>query len=62
MPAHQCYRCDLRFRDENELRDHLVEDHHVDPNAVEAHYTPLPPGVHPHRRAPRPSSDPRTQH
>lgn len=54
MAVHQCYRCDLRFLVENEVRDHLVRDHGVDPETVEARYAPLPQGVHPHRRVPHP--------
>lgn len=45
----QCPRCELRFRDAGELRSHLVDDHGVDPEAVERHYR-LSPGVHPRRR------------
>ena len=28
--VHQCFRCELRFRSEAELEDHLVVDHEVD--------------------------------
>lgn len=52
--AHQCPRCELRFRDEPEVRDHLVRDHGVDPEQLEHHYK-LPPGMHPHRQVPRAS-------
>lgn len=52
MRVHQCYHCELRFRSEQEVRDHLVRDHDVDPEAVDHHYTALPKGVHPHRRPP----------
>lgn len=52
MRIHQCYRCELRFRSEDEVRDHLVHDHGVDPEAVERHYATLPRGVHAHRRPP----------
>jgi hypothetical protein len=53
MSVHQCYRCELRFADLNEVRDHLVHDHDLDPEAVEAHYGRLLPGLHPRRRAPQ---------
>lgn len=35
MNVHQCPRCELRFRNETELRYHLTVDHAVDPQAVE---------------------------
>ncbi|MDP9405412.1 MAG: hypothetical protein M3O86_02255 [Actinomycetota bacterium] len=34
----QCPRCELRFRDEAELRAHLVDDHGVDPESLEHRY------------------------
>lgn len=41
MAVHQCPECELRFLDENELRDHLDNDH---PGTIGEH---LPhPGPH----------------
>lgn len=56
MAVRQCPRCELRFRDEAELRGHLVDDHHVDPDQLEHHYR-LEGSVHPHRRVPDPTGD-----
>ncbi len=41
MAVRQCPRCELRFRDEAELKSHLVADHGVDPEQLEQ---PYPPG------------------
>ncbi len=54
--AHQCPRCELRFRDEPEVRDHLVRDHGVDPEALE-HQFSVRGQIHPHRDPPRPHRD-----
>ena len=35
MRVHQCPRCELRFRDETEAKDHLINDHKVDPERLE---------------------------
>lgn len=35
MRIQQCPRCELRFRDEPELRDHLIVDHALEPEVVE---------------------------
>ncbi|HWB70610.1 MAG TPA: hypothetical protein VG452_00190 [Egibacteraceae bacterium] len=35
MRIHQCPRCELRFRDEPQLSDHLVLDHSLDPEVAE---------------------------
>jgi hypothetical protein len=40
MAIHTCPRCELRFERENELADHLVSDHQLDPDAVRAHPVP----------------------
>jgi hypothetical protein len=37
MRIHQCPRCELRFRDEADTKDHLVSDHQVDPESLERH-------------------------
>lgn len=37
MRVHQCPRCDLRFRGEAEIKDHMVNDHDVDPESLERH-------------------------
>jgi hypothetical protein len=55
--VHQCYRCELRFLSEQEVRDHLVRDHGVDPETVDHHYATLPPGVHSRRRPPDPAHE-----
>ena len=51
MAAHQCPRCELRFADAPEVRDHLVRDHDVDPETLERSPR-LTGGVHPHRETP----------
>ncbi|MGH3665826.1 MAG: hypothetical protein ACRDU8_07030 [Egibacteraceae bacterium] len=62
MAVHQCPRCELRFRGQAEVRAHLVDDHKVDPEALEQHFR-LTGGAHPHRRPPDPThvvhADPR---
>lgn len=53
MRVHQCPKCELRFSDENEVKQHLVDDHGVAPEELDrtgAHR----PDVHPHRQTPRP--------
>ena len=40
MAIHTCPRCELRFERENEVADHLVVDHRLDPDAVRAHPVP----------------------
>lgn len=55
MVAQQCIRCELKFRDLPEVRDHLVRDHGLDPEEIAPHYGALPPGVHTRRRAPDPT-------
>lgn len=35
MPVHQCPKCELRFYDEHEVREHLIDDHGVDPELLE---------------------------
>jgi hypothetical protein len=42
MTIHTCPRCELRFERENEVADHLVVDHRLDPDAVRAHPVPVP--------------------
>jgi hypothetical protein len=37
MSIHQCPRCELRFAHMPEVRTHLVDDHGVDPEALESH-------------------------
>ncbi len=56
MAVHQCPRCELRFRDEPEVRAHLVDDHKVDPEQLEHHYRPGRT-VRPHRDVPDPTAD-----
>jgi hypothetical protein len=55
MRVHQCPRCELRFPDENEVKQHLVDDHRVEPESLERHLSGGHPDVRPHRDAPRPS-------
>ncbi len=46
MTVRQCPRCELRFRVDNELRSHLVDEHGVDPDALDRRADvayPLPP-------------------
>jgi len=31
---HQCPKCELRFRSTDELNDHLIRDHGVDPEEL----------------------------
>lgn len=54
MTVRQCPRCELRFRDEAETRQHLVDDHGVDPERLQATGR-LARGVHPHRDVPDPT-------
>lgn len=35
MAVHQCPKCDLRFSDLNEVKQHLVADHGVEPEEVD---------------------------
>lgn len=36
----QCPRCELRFRNDAELREHLITDHGMSPEQLEAPYPP----------------------
>ncbi len=49
--ARQCPRCELRFLNDSEVRDHLILDHGMDPEQLELPY-PLPG-----RRGPRSRSE-----
>jgi hypothetical protein len=55
MRVHQCPRCELRFSDEHEVKQHLVDDHGVDPEILDRHASGPPAGIHPHRDTPSPS-------
>ena len=57
MRIHQCPRCELRFRDENEVRAHLTDDHGLEPQAFEPHFTGKPQGVHSRRHTPDVGAD-----
>lgn len=35
MHVHQCPQCELIFANEADVRDHLVNDHGADPEAIE---------------------------
>lgn len=39
---HTCPRCELRFERDSEVREHLVVDHRLDPDAVRPHPVPGP--------------------
>ena len=57
MAVHQCPRCELRFRDENEVKAHLVDDHDVEPQTLERRASGGSRGVHPHRTPPDVGAD-----
>lgn len=40
MAVHTCPRCELRFELDAEVRDHLVVDHRLDPDALRPHLVP----------------------
>ncbi len=54
MRVHQCPKCELRFFDEYEVKQHLVDDHGVEPEALDRHLSGDMHGVHPRRDAPTP--------
>lgn len=58
MAVHQCPKCDLRYRGENEVKQHLVDDHGVDPEQLEHHFSGDRHGTHAHRRAPAVDREP----
>jgi hypothetical protein len=35
MKTHHCPKCDLRFRDHNEVKAHLIADHGMEPERLE---------------------------
>lgn len=39
--AYQCPRCELRFRDDSEVRDHLIVEHGMKPEQLERPYPRL---------------------
>jgi hypothetical protein len=41
MQIHTCPRCELRFERESEVRDHLVVDHRMNPDALRPHPVPV---------------------
>lgn len=55
MRVHQCPRCELKFSDEHEVKQHLVDDHGVDPENLDRHFSGPTGGVHPHRDTPSPT-------
>ena len=61
MRVHQCPRCELRFRQESEVASHLIDDHGVEPEAVERHLSGIRAGVHVHRDVPNPAHEPSSQ-
>jgi hypothetical protein len=40
--VHTCPRCELRFERDAEVREHLVNDHRFDPDALRRHPVPVP--------------------
>jgi hypothetical protein len=61
MRVHQCPKCELRYRDDHEVKQHLVDDHGVDPEELEHHLSGERHGTRPHRDVPavdRESSSP----
>ena len=52
MAVHQCPKCELRYRNENEVKQHLIDDHGVEPEDLESHPSGSRPGLHPHRDVP----------
>jgi hypothetical protein len=54
MRVHQCPKCELRFPDENEVKQHLIDDHHVEPEELDRIGSGHRPGVHTHRDTPQP--------
>ncbi len=54
MRIHQCPKCELRYPNESEVKDHMVRDHGVQPESLEHHFSGMAGGVHPHRHAPDP--------
>ena len=55
MRVHQCPKCELRFADENEVKQHLIDDHGVPPEELDRSGSHRP-DVHPHRQVPRPGT------
>jgi hypothetical protein len=55
VSVHQCPKCELRYRDINEVREHLIAEHGVEPETLERHLSGLRTGVHERRRAPDPT-------
>lgn len=35
MAVHQCPKCELRFSDSNEVKQHLIDDHGVAPEDLD---------------------------
>jgi hypothetical protein len=55
MRVHQCPKCELRFPDENEIKQHLIDDHHVDPETLDPRGGWSRTDIRPHRDTPSPS-------
>jgi hypothetical protein len=54
MRIHNCPKCELRFADHNEVREHLIDDHGVPPDLLdEPFHAPHDGG----RRPPDPSRE-----
>lgn len=58
MRVHQCPKCELRYADENEVKQHLIDDHRVAGEELEHHMSGVRPGIHPHRDAPSVNREP----
>jgi len=52
MAVAQCPRCELRFASAGEVRDHLVQEHGVDPDTLADPTPSLAKEVRPRRRGP----------
>lgn len=58
MRVHQCPKCELRYRDDHEVKQHLVDDHGVDPENLEQQLSGDRRGTRPHRDAPTVDREP----
>lgn len=58
MPVHQCPKCELRYRGDNEVKQHLVDDHGVEPEQLEHQFSGDRHGTQAHRQAPAVDREP----
>ena len=52
MAVHQCPKCELRYHDANEVKQHLIDDHDVNPEDLEPHASSSRTDLHVHRDVP----------